>query len=584
VNRRPSPAAALASLVAAAALPGACAEGGGIAGGFGVELTITADATISDDMLLQATRLEFVVSGSESSSDTVPLDRSLRRTERITYRPRPEPRQHLYLTFDVTARSAWGQTVAVGSTAADLDPGQLVPATVTLGACPQREAGPDVYIDASAPAFGTGSAGCPFRTITEAVRVLGATSQILHVAGGTYDASLGEMFPITLRDTSIEGTADGDVLIIGQASPDDGGETIVVSNRTLATRIANVVIQPDPTQFPQTGSVGVRCIVGGPDGPALTLDRVALGPGYETALLTEEQTLLPCSVAMIGSTVSGNLRGIWHGSGAGTIEGCDRSGAGALLAVGDGTIGGKNSFTANGFSDQIGSGGAAILVSGCGVAEIDGNMFANNSVGIRIDQAASTIRHRIVGNAFMGHTRNGIELARGAVIDRLVGNAFEQNTSPSAATAPAAGLLADDWSQVTTARKNTFRHNDYGVWFRGRAFGTGRPSEIDFGKPTDWGGNVFVCNSLPTSSGLGGAAPAITGGYDFAITTDPEVGGRFWLYGNGWNSPAPIVVATGEAPTGADLYVAAPSAVTIEGLETAAVVDPPPHCPRNRAP
>jgi hypothetical protein len=55
-----------------------------------------------------------------------------------------------------------------------------------------------IYVDASAAAGGNGSALCPFRTITAA---LGAVLpdcglQAIRVAPGTYDATLGESFPL----------------------------------------------------------------------------------------------------------------------------------------------------------------------------------------------------------------------------------------------------------------------------------------------------------------------------------------------------------------------------------------------------
>jgi hypothetical protein len=74
-----------------------------------------------------------------------------------------------------------------------------------------------IYVDAHAPAGGTGIASCPLRTITSALAVAspGATIQ---VAAGTYDAALGESFPLVVRGVSIVGAGSATTTISGRGS------------------------------------------------------------------------------------------------------------------------------------------------------------------------------------------------------------------------------------------------------------------------------------------------------------------------------------------------------------------------------
>ncbi|MET0593141.1 MAG: DUF1565 domain-containing protein, partial [Polyangiaceae bacterium] len=66
----------------------------------------------------------------------------------------------------------------------------------------------DYYVDAQAAPGGDGSKEAPFQTISAAADAHAkATSKArkAHVAAGTYDAALGEVFPIMLRGLSLEG-------------------------------------------------------------------------------------------------------------------------------------------------------------------------------------------------------------------------------------------------------------------------------------------------------------------------------------------------------------------------------------------
>lgn len=97
------------------------------------------------------------------------------------------------------------------------------------GACPAPGSG-TLYVDASSSSGGNGSSICPYVTITAALTAAGPapTSPItILVAPGTYDATLGEYFPmhvpgnVTVKgDVSKAPTRDSFV-IVGQGTVDD---------------------------------------------------------------------------------------------------------------------------------------------------------------------------------------------------------------------------------------------------------------------------------------------------------------------------------------------------------------------------
>ncbi len=547
----------------------------------GIQLTITADATVSDDALAKIVELGFTVAGAESDAPSVILGRAAMRTERIVYRPAAATRGTLQIT--VVAHDADGRGVAAGATTATIDPQALAFAQLSLAAAPplpcSQPPDADRFVDLAAAPHGNGSAGCPFQTVTAAIASANATTRTVHVAAGTYDAAHGEVFPLTLAGLlSLDGAGAKLTVITGSG---DLSSSVTQSGRVHVTvaagdllgtnTISHVTLLPDNGQQPTTDYVGVLCQSGTPNAPSVRVDGATVGPRYEDAILGIETNGHGCNLTITGSTVTGNVRGIWMS--ANPSANCETV---DYLQAGDGTAAGTNQFLDN---DVDPSSSFGILVWDCAYTVVNGNVFDGNLAALRIEQAdagAPGKAHVVTNNVFRGQLRDGIELTKGGAIELLQGNQFLQNTSPVPDVAPAAGLLLNDWSQVRKARGNQFVGNDYGVLFAGEAFTGRRPQIDDFGLSGDDGGNVFSCNSLPL--GTDGS-----GGYDFAIANASGMSGTVSLYGNQWDHAPPLTPATGDAPTWSDLYVST-QGVTVEGTNTGSKVGPQATCPSDRTP
>ena len=103
----------------------------------------------------------------------------------------------------------------------DLDYGYHYPAGYTLTA-------PDLYVDASSPDDdGTGAAGSPFKTLTNAFANAQAGTRI-HVAPGTYNAANGDVFPLSMELESMQ--------LLG----DDPATTILDAGNVVGKRVLTV--------------------------------------------------------------------------------------------------------------------------------------------------------------------------------------------------------------------------------------------------------------------------------------------------------------------------------------------------------
>jgi hypothetical protein len=454
--------------------------------------------------------------------------------------------------------------------------------SIAAPACDALAAGArDVYVDAAAPAGGTGVAKCPLRTITAALAVPSPGPRTIHVAAGTYDRSLGEKFPLIVRgDLTIAGAGEDATHVVGVGKYDHGGEGGLVSTPVRATflvgdtrgtvTLSDLTMAPD-SATPETSVIGVLCDRGnlGPlDGPITPenthLRGLTIGPGYEMAIVagTSAHPAAGCNVTLTASTVRGDYLGMW-------LAGCG-GGSGPPLSVrasiGDGTDKGDNLFTGIRSPSQEGAG---VRVWDCARAlSVRHNRFRDSDAGVTVVRHAdSSLDPEVVieSNEFRALSRMGVALARGVTVARFDGNWFYEvaaRPAPTSAAERAVALVLDGENErvpgfpaIAHARHNQFVENDVAIELRGGKLAPGARTIADFGTPADPGDNSFRCNGAPP-----GAAVA---GYDLLITAPSDGSGALLFAGNQWDH-APPVVRRGDAPNGADIVLGTGKAPSLD--------------------
>jgi hypothetical protein len=549
---------------------------------FGVQLRLSADSSVSDERLARIVRLDFAVSGIETAHTSVAPQRALQRSERIIYRPQAQTRGEL--RFVLTAWDGAGTAVATGMTLAEVTADQLVSVDLPLGASPDpadpcrlAPQATELYVNGAAGAAGaTGTVGCPFATISEAIAASTPYTATIHVARGTYGES-SETFPLVLRNgLALVGDGIDQTIIRGSRAFatywDTFQTTVVLGDASGTNLLSNLTVLPSDRVAPGTSHyIGVICDRGTPNNLSAALRKVAVGPGFDMAVLLTNNSG-SCNLELTGSQIRGNVMGIWAQANSGNP--CTQF---ARLQIGGDGKDAANVFRDNNLSTgTFNIGAAGVDIWDCAVAQVIGNTFENGTGGIYIGQGlfpTGVEPHVIRDNVFRKQSLYGVALTKNATVERLEGNLFTQNSSPAHATA---GLWARDTSEVRTARGNRFIGNDYGVWFDGAAFPDVRTVANDFGTADDPGRNVFSCNSAPGS---------MSGGYDFAVTADKanRRTGTLSLFGNQWDALPPVPIANGTARAGADLY-AGTAVLAISGNDSGTQVDTPIVCPDGRAP
>jgi hypothetical protein len=445
----------------------------------------------------------------------------------------------------------------------------------------------DYYVDAFADEGGDGSSAKPFKTISAAVTDAGlhfpAAAKSIYVAPGTYDAALGEHFPIALRGLSVQGAGINKTIVVGSGEFDhsaSGGSynaqyrsTFLVGDATLATRISKMSIRPVSTG-PAYNYFGILCDRGGgssgdiaPPGQS-AIDQVTMGPGYHIAIVATTSTVPAvsgCNLRMTASTLTGGWIGIHAiGCGAGVGKGP------VLLDVGDDDPSKGNSIAWM----QLPSAGWGVLAQSCVTSgTFRNNSFSDSGSGINVDQRgeAGVSVHPFVfkRNVFQRLSINGLTvLGDSSVIPELSGNVFVDISSSQAATADypdAIGLIVDIGA-LRKARDNQFIGNDIGAYL-GVSNLTG--PKADFGTIGDPGKNLFRCSSSP--SAMGGADVLIAG----------TGSGTISFVGNYWDHNPPTIQASTGYANGSDVALTGDPHPSLEvgGSMVGAVP-----CPVGRAP
>jgi hypothetical protein len=423
--------------------------------------------------------------------------------------------------------------------------------------CPPPGAG-ERQVDAAAPAGGTGSAACPQRTITEA---LAAEERplVVHIAAGRYDRALGERFPLVVRGgVTLAGAGADATHIIGTGAYEPptrhgggtyaGGHTLVIGDPAGATALRGLSLEAGGE--PEVGLYGVTCDSGNlaapsrdPDLPASTvLADVAVGPGYEVAVLVSSSTTHACNLRLERARIHGNLNGVFT---AGCASASENAWADPMpynrLEVVDSTFTRIHWGTGDGYG----------LVGGDCLAglEVRGTRFEDGDSGlavIRHPRPAVAGRVVVEKSSFARQRRLGLALNRGAILDRLVDCFFIGNSAGPAATAAGravailidGGAQAELFPQVRLARGNTIFENDVGIELRGDGAARGT---LDFGRADDPGRNLIRCNATIEGS----AVP----GHDILVRTPMAADARLWFAGNVWDHAPP----TSGADNGADV-------------------------------
>ncbi len=495
--------------------------------------------------------------------------------------------------------------VADADAGAEPRPDGSLDATGSLDAVPPAAAiAHDYYVDAAAITDGDGTPATPFRTITSALSAAARDAQAglagpkrVHVARGTYDAALGEVFPLVVRGVSIDGAGEAETIVAGSGaySVTQGslrGSTVlgalVVGDTEGATSLSNFTVRdPAPVDGGGPAHVGVLCDRGSTAAagatPNTAIHAVTLDGYGQSLWLATSNGPSGCAVTVTSSTFAN------AGAGISTPGDCARVPA-IVAEIGAASAGDGGSAVDTFQNVRAGAAdasGAAIDLGSCVLrADVQGNVFEGSDVGLRYALPATDAPGQVsvTDNDFHGLAVSGVLLVGGASLEELDRNSFA-NISAQNAPVPQIGALgagvvfahdpSDEMSlpRVVRARGNRFFGNNCAV-----QIGAGVLSaSSDFGTPLDPGGNVFQCNSAPTIwASLGGDVRVYA-------TADPADGGALLFAGNTWDHAPPTVVygmpAGTKNGTDVELFSSTPPPI-----DTSGATAPPPSCAPGQVP
>jgi serine/threonine-protein kinase len=426
----------------------------------------------------------------------------------------------------------------------------------------------EVYVDASsrgAPANGT--AACPYKTITSA---LATRAKVVHVVAGTYDAKLGEKFPLVVRgERSIVGAGVGETRIVGVGRFEMRGTvmglgsadaTLVIGDDRATASIAKLSIVHDLDHPDGWGVVcdrgNLRAFVaatGEPPPPSFVATDVEVAGFDIDVVVGGTLGTSGCNARLERAKVHHAWTGAWV-LGCGGVEDVPQGPIASALDVED------SRFEAiNAKGNDLGVG---VRVWDCTRwLAVRRSHFGTSDIGIWLVNHIAAATRAIVEDNELRHLRvAGFIVDRAAAVERLVGNMFE-GISPGVPTTIASrgvGLVFDRHDEVNAgpqlryARRNTFMDNDVGIEFRGLL-----PIEgsFDFGRADDPGNNTIWCNAT-----IDGAP--VPGG-DVVVRAPIDPGAKLSFAGNRWNHAPP----TRGDENGADI------AVGSAGRASAAAID-----------
>jgi hypothetical protein len=427
----------------------------------------------------------------------------------------------------------------------------------------------DFYVDRDSFEGSPGTQRCPVRTIKKALELASASTapnKTIHVAAGTYDAALGETFPIVLRDITIAGAGALRTIIKGTFAdhqPGAGqfvglspkpGITLLVGHPTAMTVVSDLTILPGDGASISSAAL---CTDGNvpnvgdppplPPAPNTVFKNVTIGPGFDgyAGILVSNGYAsgqpVGCNFSFEGGRILDATRGIFA-VGKGFYANPGVGEGWTALSVSDATITGS-SFPKGGAPI---TGGPGIEVGDqVRITRVTKTTFENNVDGILLIQPTKHAPNHFNFNTFKGNAHSGIWLANTGQINELHDNVFEGNrtkaASVSAETDVGVGLLlarptaAGSAPNVGSARRNRFVGNGIGVLFAGQS---DLVSVSNFGDGTSAGENTFSCNS--TTSGF-----AFEGGDVFVRFTGTGANATHPFQGNTWDRAPPAGAGNG---------------------------------------
>ncbi|KPK84903.1 MAG: hypothetical protein AMS27_08780 [Bacteroides sp. SM23_62_1] len=328
----------------------------------------------------------------------------------------------------------------------------------------------DYYVDAvgGSDATGNGTQGNPWKTITYALSKISGTGHTLHVAAGTYDASLGETFPILMENgVSLAGTG-AEVSII---NANEAGRVIqCISITDTSTRIEGFTIMGGSNS---EGGGGIYVSAG--SCPRITGNIIKNNtvPVARVSVTPESRLgggiyILNSSPEITGNQIIDNWTGAldltntgsggWGGgiavsgsasnpviqnntiTGNKAINTSYASAFGGGIYIGDGASGTivNNTISANFLRQLSATSGATygggIYISGSGTPVILDNVISNNTAsamygsvsecsGIFIDGCCPTITKNVIA----GNDYNGISISSSAS-PAIINNTISENS------------------------------------------------------------------------------------------------------------------------------------------------------------
>ncbi len=478
----------------------------------------------------------------------------------------------------------------------------------------------DLYVDTTFDG-GTGTATCPYKTITTALDAARSIASVttVHVAAGTYSA--GETFPLEVRGISLVGAGPTLTTVVGEGIYDHstaGGQfpeqnlnlTFLLGSNTAGTSLSGVTVKPATisTELDEQhigilcdrGSITIPGFQSSVPAPNTFVDDAVIEVGYGYAMIVSTTSPASpasltyqsgCNAKVTGTTFKGGLgAGVWAvGGGRNKTAGTEQYSV--ALAFGDDTRG-QNIMT--GFTYPItsmppGNGIGVMSWDGVSSVVVANSRFEAGQNGIVVTQHAAPDNSAVFQyfevrtSTFTNLSNLAVYVDSAARLAKLTNNTFTGNTNNAGtAVGVCLGITGNTPSSlnapaILSARGNRFIGNDNGVVYTYMPDAFQAPA-LTLGGPDDWGttaqpgGNVFRCNGV-----LAGGA-----GFDFEIA--PGASRQITLAGNAWDhSPSNVIgsSAPAAAPNGTDVtYNNADTAPDVSDATLATSIP----CPAGRTP
>jgi hypothetical protein len=467
-------------------------------------------------------------------------------------------------------------------------------------ACPIGCDPDEYFIDAHAAPGGNGSMQAPFQTVSAAIDAHAhapVRARTAHVAAGTYDASLGETFPLVLRGLSLQGAGADQTQIVGSGLLDRTGQdglqsgryrvTMVVGDSALATDVSRLSVRPT-APVPTTGFYGLFCDRGNANGEVASpsgqthLDQISAGPGFDigaVAVASSIPFVTGCNLLVTRSTFTGGWTGVMATGNGNTV-----TAAPVLLEVGTADPSSGNTFSW--MQAQTGLGFGVAASGRVKQGSFQYNTFTDSAGGITVNEPlgpdAGSCTFRVSHNTFERLSTVGL-YAEGSLnfVEEISDNRFSSVSQVHNQSSNRGVGMRIFWSNVGKVRRNVFTGNDIGVWLEEGAEVT------DFGRAGDPGQNAFYCNSAEPGADLYIYYRSVLGPFTASprmarSSAERRAGAPLSFVGNGWDHvPQRIGGTNGANENGIEVYLSGTPDLQFDFSDSSLVTTP---CPPGRIP